>query len=116
MSWGWKSLFKGNIYVASPEIIVRRFTRIRPLTLKGKFRFIYFNPVPPNWRENVLPLMFAMSSSYPMLEEFKLKRMVVTKESFDFLSHSLTNFHVYSLSNCEGVITDVVAIIVRNSK
>jgi transport inhibitor response 1 len=115
-SWGRRSLFIGNIYALSPEIMVRRFTRIRSVTLKGKPRFADFNLVPPNWGADVLPWLVVMSSSYPMLEELRLKRMVVTDESLELLAHSFPNFRVLSLASCEGFSTYGLAIIARDCR
>lgn len=115
-SWGRRNLFIGNIYAVSPEMMARRFTRIRSVTLKGKPRFADFNLVPPNWGADVLPWLVVMSSSYPMLEELRLKRMLVTDESLELLAHSFPNFRVLSLASCEGFSTDGLAIIARDCR
>eukprot|EP01018_Ginkgo_biloba_P015076 Gb_04515 [translate_table: standard] len=115
-AWGRRSVFIGNIYAVSPEIVVRRFPRIRSLTLKGKPRFADFNLVPPNWGADVLPWLLIISSAYPMLEELRLKRMTVTDESLELLAHSFPNFRALSLTSCDGFSTDGLAIIASDCR
>ncbi|CAN0912809.1 Protein TRANSPORT INHIBITOR RESPONSE 1 [Linum grandiflorum] len=47
-SWSRTHVFIGNYYSVSPEIVIRRFPRIRSVTLKDKPRFSDFNLVPDN--------------------------------------------------------------------
>lgn len=108
---GRRSVFIGNMYAVSPEIVVRRFPRLSSISLKGKPRFADFNLVPPHWGADVLPWLRAISSAYPMLEELRLKRMTVTDESLELLALSFPNFRALALTSCDGFTTDGLAII-----
>ncbi|XP_057857660.2 protein TRANSPORT INHIBITOR RESPONSE 1 [Cryptomeria japonica] len=110
-AWGRKSIFIRNMYAVSAEAVVRRFPRLRSITLKGKPRFADFNLVPPNWGADVLPWIHTIASVNPMLEELRLKRMVVTDESLELLAHFFPNFRALSLTSCEGFSTNGLAII-----
>ncbi|KZV36109.1 protein TRANSPORT INHIBITOR RESPONSE 1-like [Dorcoceras hygrometricum] len=44
--WTRTNLFIGNYYSVSPEIVARRFPRIKSVRLKGKPRFSDFNMLP----------------------------------------------------------------------
>ncbi|KAK4338760.1 hypothetical protein RND71_043247 [Anisodus tanguticus] len=68
-----KSVFIGNCYSVSPEIMIRRFPEVRSVNLKGKPHFADFNLVPEGWGAYVEPCIAAMSRSYPCLEEITLK-------------------------------------------
>ncbi|CBI29780.3 unnamed protein product, partial [Vitis vinifera] len=57
-----------------------------------------------------------MAMAYPMLEELRLKRMVMTDESLELISRSFKNFKVLVLSSCEGFSTDGLAAIAANCR
>ncbi|KAF8406072.1 hypothetical protein HHK36_008152 [Tetracentron sinense] len=95
-------LFIGNCYAVSPRRAIQRFPKIRSLVLKGKPRFADFNLVPPNWGAHFTPWVSAMSVAYPWLEKVCLKRMSVTDEDLDLLSHSFPGFKELVLVCCEG--------------
>ncbi|OVA08007.1 Leucine-rich repeat [Macleaya cordata] len=105
------SVFIGNCYSVSPELVVKRFPNIRNVTLKGKPRFSDFNLVPPNWGADIHPWLVAFASAYPSLEELRLKRMTVTDESLEFLAHSFLKFKAISLVSCDGFSTEGIASI-----
>ncbi|KAF9607186.1 hypothetical protein IFM89_033393 [Coptis chinensis] len=114
--WSRTHVFIGNCYSVSPEIVVYRFPNIRSVTLKGKPRFLDFNLVPPNYGADIHPWLGIFASSYPFLEELRLKRMVISDESLEFLSQSFPNFRALSLVSCEGVSTDELLAIATHCK
>ncbi|OVA17400.1 F-box domain [Macleaya cordata] len=109
-------VFIGNCYSVSPERLIARFPKVRALTLKGKPHFADFNLVPHDWGGFVHPWIEAMAKSYPGLEELRLKRMVVSDESLELLSHSFPNFKSLVLVSCEGFTTDGLAAIAANCR
>ncbi|XP_059300954.1 protein TRANSPORT INHIBITOR RESPONSE 1-like [Lycium ferocissimum] len=111
-----KRVFIGNCYSVSPEIMIKRFPEVRSVTLKGKPHFADFNLVPEGWGAYVEPWIIAMSRSYPLLEEIRLKRMVVSDESLELISTSFDNFKLLVLLSCEGFTTDGLAAIAANCR
>ncbi|KAL0353158.1 UNVERIFIED_CONTAM: protein TRANSPORT INHIBITOR RESPONSE 1 [Sesamum angustifolium] len=97
-----QSFFIGNCYSVSPEIVARRFPRIKSVTLKGKPRFSDFNMLPRNWGANVHSWLVVFAKVYPFLEELRLKRMTVTDESLELLAKSFPGFKALTLSSCDG--------------
>ncbi|KAA8515380.1 hypothetical protein F0562_019009 [Nyssa sinensis] len=114
--WSRTHVFIGNCYSVSPEIVARRFPKIRSVTLKGKPRFSDFNLVPQNWGADIHSWLVLFASAYPFLEELRLKRMAVTDESLEFLATSFPNFKALSLLSCEGFSTDGLAAIATHCK
>ncbi|KAA8519890.1 hypothetical protein F0562_014200 [Nyssa sinensis] len=114
--WSRTHVFIGNCYSVSPEIVARRFPKIRGVTLKGKPRFSDFNLVPPNWGADIHSWLVVFASAYPFLEELRLKRMTVTDESLEFLVTSFPNFKALSLLSCDGFSTDGLAAIATHCK
>ncbi|KAL8513473.1 hypothetical protein ACS0TY_012800 [Phlomoides rotata] len=114
--WCRRRIFVGNCYAVSPQIVIRRFPKVRAVEMKGKPHFADFNLVPEGWGAYVHPWIKAMSSAYPFLEEIKLKRMVVTDESLELIARSFKNFKVLVLSSCEGFTTDGLASIAANCR
>ncbi|KAK6124432.1 hypothetical protein DH2020_041852 [Rehmannia glutinosa] len=104
--WTRSKLFIGNCYSVSPEIVARRFPRIKSITLKGKPRFSDFNMLPRDWGANVHSWLVMFAKVYPFLEELRLKRMTVTDESLELLAKSFSGFKALSLSSCDG-FTDI---------
>ncbi|KAL6573924.1 hypothetical protein OROHE_001466 [Orobanche hederae] len=100
--WTRSKLFIGNCYSVSPEIVARRFPRIKSVTLKGKPRFSDFNLLPHDWGANVHTWVVMFAEVYPFMEELRLKRMNVTDESLEFLAKSFPDFKALSLTSCEG--------------
>ena len=82
-----------------------RFPGIRSVTLKGKPRFSDFNLVPADWGADVRPWLSVFATAYPFLEELRLKRMVVTDESLEFLALNFDGFKSLSLLSCDGFST-----------
>eukprot|EP01018_Ginkgo_biloba_P017240 Gb_30742 [translate_table: standard] len=115
-AWSRQRVFIGNCYAASPEILIKRFPRIKSVTLKGKPHFADFNFIPAGWGADVHPWIAAMAKAYPWLEELRLKRMVVTDESLELLAHSFPNFKVLVLTTCEGFSTDGLATIAAHCR
>lgn len=109
-------VFIGNCYAVSPAILTSRFPRIKSVRLKGKPRFADFNMVPTGWGADVHPWLAAMAEAYPLLEELRLKRMVVTDESLNLLAHSFPNFKVLVLTSCDGFSTDGLATIAAHCR
>ncbi|XP_042039512.1 protein TRANSPORT INHIBITOR RESPONSE 1-like [Salvia splendens] len=100
--WTRSNLFIGNCYSVSPEIVARRFPKIKSVRLKGKPRFSDFNLLPQNWGANVHAWLVMFAKVYPSLEELRLKRMTVSDESLDLLARSFPGFKALSLSSCDG--------------
>ncbi|XP_073063373.1 protein TRANSPORT INHIBITOR RESPONSE 1-like [Primulina eburnea] len=109
--WCRSRIFLGNCYAVSPEVVIRRFPEVKALEMKGKPHFADFNLVPDGWGAYFYPWVAAMSVAYPLLEEIKLKRMVVTDECLELISKSFKNFKVLVLSSCEGFSTEGLASI-----
>lgn len=104
--WSRTKIFIGNCYSVSPEIVARRFPKIKSVTLKGKPRFSDFNLVPQNWGANIHDWLIIFAKVYPFLEELRLKRMTVSDESLEFLATSFPGFKSLSLLSCDGFSTD----------
>ncbi|KAL3627636.1 hypothetical protein CASFOL_028999 [Castilleja foliolosa] len=81
-------VFIGNCYSVSPEIVARRFPRIKSITLKGKPRFSDFKLLPQDWGANVHSWLVKFAEVYPFLEELRLKRMHITDASLELLANS----------------------------
>ncbi|CAA0828555.1 Protein TRANSPORT INHIBITOR RESPONSE 1 [Striga hermonthica] len=114
--WCRRRIFVGNCYAVSPDIVIRRFPEVRAVEMKGKPHFADFNLVPEGWGGYVQPWIKAMSAAYPLLEEIRLKRMVVTDEGLELIARSFKNFKVLVLSSCEGFTTDGLASIAANCR
>ncbi|XP_051118831.1 protein TRANSPORT INHIBITOR RESPONSE 1-like [Andrographis paniculata] len=114
--WCRRRVFIGNCYAVSPEIVIRRFPEVKSLEMKGKPHFADFNLVPDGWGAYLYPWIVAMSAAYPMLEEIKLKRMVVTDDCLELISKSFKNFKALVLTSCEGFTTDGLASIAANCR
>lgn len=114
--WSRSKIFIGNCYSVSPEIVARRFPNIRSVTLKGKPRFSDFNLVPQNWGADIHSWLVVFAQVYPFLEELRLKRMVVSDESLEFLANSFPGFKVLSLLSCDGFSTDGLKAIATHCK
>ncbi|GAV86232.1 hypothetical protein CFOL_v3_29665 [Cephalotus follicularis] len=114
--WCRRRVFVGNCYAVSPVMVTRRFPEVRSVELKGKPHFADFNLVPEGWGAYVYPWIEIMSTSYPWLEEIRLKRMVVSDESLELISKSFKNFKVLVLSSCEGFSTVGLAAIAANCR
>ncbi|VFQ89552.1 unnamed protein product [Cuscuta campestris] len=114
--WSRTKVFIGNCYSVSPEIVARRFPRIKSLTLKGKPRFSDFNLVPQNWGADIHAWLVVFARAYPFLEELRLKRMTVSDESLEFLATSFHGFKALSLLSCDGFSTDGIKTIVTHCK
>lgn len=104
--WTRSSVFIGNCYSVSPEIVARRFPRIKSVKLKGKPRFSDFNMLPSDWGANVHPWLVMFAKVYPFLEDLRLKRMTIDDGSLHLLSKSFPNFKALSLSSCDGFTDD----------
>nr|GMC81518.1 protein TRANSPORT INHIBITOR RESPONSE 1-like [Ipomoea batatas] len=114
--WSRTKVFIGNCYSVSPEIVARRFPKIKSLTLKGKPRFSDFNLVPQNWGADIHAWLVVFARAYPLLEELRLKRMTVSDESLEFLATSFPSFKALSLLSCDGFSTDGIEAIATHCK
>ncbi|GAB4831108.1 hypothetical protein Ancab_005119 [Ancistrocladus abbreviatus] len=114
--WSRTRVYIGNCYAVTPEIVSRRFPKIRSVTLKGKPRFSDFNLVPEKWGADIHPWLVCFANDYPFLEELRLKRMSVSDESLEFLAMSFPNFKRLSLLSCDGFSTDGLAAIATHCK
>ncbi|XAR61281.1 hypothetical protein NMG60_11034930 [Bertholletia excelsa] len=111
-----RRVFVGNCYAVSPTIMIKRFPEVRSVELKGKPHFADYNLVPEGWGGDVHPWIVAMSKEYPLLEEIRLKRMVVTDENLELISRSFKNFKSLVLCSCEGFSTHGLAAIAANCR
>ncbi|GMY12999.1 protein AUXIN SIGNALING F-BOX 2-like [Fagus crenata] len=109
-------VFIGNCYAISPEKLITRFPSLKALTLKGKPHFADFNLVPHEWGGYVQPWIEALANSRIVLEELRLKRMVVSDESLELLSRSFPNFKSLVLVSCEGFSTDGLKAIAAHCR
>lgn len=100
----------------SPPIVIRRFRDLRSVSIKGKPHFADFNLVPEGWGAHALPWIAAFSEAYPALEEFRMKRMVVTDEGLELVAKNFKNFKVLVLCSCEGFSTDGLASIAAHCR
>lgn len=114
--WSRREIFVGNCYAVRPEAVIKRFPELRSVKLKGKPHFADYNLVPEEWGGDVYPWIAAMAGAYPLLEELRLKRMVVTDEALELIARSFKNFKVLVLSSCQGVSTDGLATIASNCR
>lgn len=114
--WSRAHVFIGNCYSVTPEIVARRFPKIRSVILKGKPRFSDFNLVPENWGADIHTWLLCFAKAYPFLEELRLKRMSVSDESLEFLAMNFPNFKRISLLSCDGFSTDGLAAVATHCK
>jgi transport inhibitor response 1 len=114
--WCRKRIFVGNCYAVRPDMVIRRFPELRSVELKGKPHFADFNLVPDGWGGYFYPWIAALATAYPWLEEIRLKRMVISDESLEFIAKSFKNFKVLVLSSCEGFSTDGLAAVAANCR
>ncbi|XP_050238211.1 protein AUXIN SIGNALING F-BOX 2-like [Mercurialis annua] len=115
-SWSRTHVFIGNCYAVSPEIVARRFPRIKSVTLKGKPRFSDFNLVPRDWGADIQSWLVVFAQKYPFLEELRLKRMTISDESLEFLGVNFVNFKALSLLSCDGFSTDGIGAIAAHCR
>ncbi|KAI5425112.1 GPI-anchored mannoprotein, partial [Lathyrus oleraceus] len=114
--WCRRQIFVGNCYAVSPVTVTKRFPELRSISLKGKPHFADFNLVPEGWGGFVSPWIAAMACGLPLLEEIRLKRMVITDESLELIAKSFKNFKVLVLISCEGFTTEGLAAIASNCR
>ncbi|KAJ7977499.1 Protein TRANSPORT INHIBITOR RESPONSE 1 [Quillaja saponaria] len=114
--WCRRKIFVGNCYSVCPSMVIKRFPEVRSIELKGKPHFADFNLVPEGWGGYVYPWITAMASSYPWLQEIRLKRMVITDDCLELIAKSFKNFNVLVLSSCEGFSTDGLVAIAANCR
>ncbi|GAA0185971.1 ubiquitin-protein ligase [Lithospermum erythrorhizon] len=114
--WCRKSIFVGNCYALNPSRMIERFPDVRSVELKGKPHFADFNLVPDGWGGCVFPWIISMSRAYPMLEEIRLKRMVVSDECLELIAKCFRNFKVLVLTSCEGFSTDGLAAVAAHCR
>ncbi|XP_074320870.1 protein TRANSPORT INHIBITOR RESPONSE 1-like [Silene latifolia] len=114
--WSRRRIFIGNCYAVSPNNVLRRFKDVRSVTIKGKPHFADFNLVPDGWGAHAFPWISALCHGFPLLEEFRFKRMVVTDEGLELIAKKLKNFKVIVLSSCDGFSTNGLASIAANCR
>ncbi|GKE27592.1 transport inhibitor response 1-like protein, partial [Tanacetum coccineum] len=112
--WCRKRIFIGNCYAVSPRETIRRFPEAKIIELKGKPHFADFNLVPEGWGGYFQPWVVELSKGYPLLEEIRLKRMVVSDDCLELIGKSFKNFRVLVLASCEGFSTDGLAAVAAN--
>ncbi|KAM7262030.1 hypothetical protein ACFE04_021107 [Oxalis oulophora] len=83
------SLFIRHSYAVSPEMVTKRFSKIKSVTLTRKPRY---DLVTDYWGANVHDWLIMFSLKYPFLDELRLKRMSIRDYSFEFLSLNFFGF------------------------
>ncbi|XP_042469842.1 transport inhibitor response 1-like protein Os05g0150500 [Zingiber officinale] len=111
-----RKIFVGNCYAVAPATAVRRFPEVRSATIKGKPHFADFNLVPADWGGGAGTWIQSMAEGWPLLEELRLKRMVVSDDCLELVARSFKNFRVLSLVSCEGFSTAGLAAIAANCR
>ncbi|XP_051135896.1 protein TRANSPORT INHIBITOR RESPONSE 1-like [Andrographis paniculata] len=114
--WTRSSIFIGNCYSVSPEIVARRFSKIKSVRMKGRPRFSDFNMIPRDWGANIHPWLVMFAKVYPSLEELRLKRMTVNDESLELLAESFPSFKALSLSSCDGFTEEGLKAITKRCR
>lgn len=110
-AWTRQQVFIGNCYAVSPQIMIKRFPKIKSVSLKGKPRFADFNLLPPNWGAHLTPWVSAMATAYPLLERLYLKRMTITDYDLTLLANSFLYFKELVMVCCDGFSTGGLASI-----
>ncbi|PWA75721.1 ribosomal protein S12e, 50S ribosomal protein L30e-like protein [Artemisia annua] len=79
--------------------------------LKQEGTIVDFNVVPEGWGGYFYPWVVELSKGYPLLEEIRLKRIVVSDDCLEVIGKSFKNFGVLVLvlASCEGFSTDGLA-------
>ncbi|CAA6654219.1 unnamed protein product [Spirodela intermedia] len=95
-----RRIFVGNCYAVWP----------------GKPHFADFNLVPQDWGGDAYNWVAALAVGCPLLEELRLKRMVVSDECLELVAKSFCNFKVLGLATCEGFTTSGLATIAANCR
>ncbi|KAL8137987.1 hypothetical protein V2J09_003988 [Rumex salicifolius] len=114
--WCRRHVSIGNSYAVSPPILIRRFTDVRSITVKGKHFIADYDCVPEGWGAHALPWIEALAAAYPALEAIRLKRMVVTDEGLDLIGRKLMNLTSLVFYKCEGFSTHGLASIAANCR
>ncbi|KAI3696416.1 hypothetical protein L1987_79430 [Smallanthus sonchifolius] len=97
-----RTVHVSNCYAVSPARVIDRFPNLRSLTLKGKSGVSNPRLVSNDWDGTIDPWIQAMHKSCPLLEELRLKRMVVSDQNLDMISTCFRNFRSLVLSACFG--------------
>ncbi|XP_042464950.1 transport inhibitor response 1-like protein Os05g0150500 [Zingiber officinale] len=103
-----------NCYAVAPAAVVRRFPEVRAATIKGKPCFA--DLLRSNWGGEAGKWIQGMAEGWPLLEELRLKRMVVSDDCLELIAQSFKNFRVLSLVFCEGFSTLGLAAIAANCR
>lgn len=114
--WSRRSVFIGNCYAASPNLLLRRFPKLTSLEMKGRPRFTDFGLVPSNWGAFIQPWIEALAEHYAGLECLRLKRMTVSDESLRIIALAFPNFRSLRLASCDGFTTDGLQWITRHCR
>ncbi|XP_074564970.1 transport inhibitor response 1-like protein Os05g0150500 [Curcuma longa] len=111
-----RKIFVGNCYAVEPAAAVRRFPEVRAATIKGKPHFADFNLTITDWGGGAGRWIQSMAKGWPLLEELRLKRMVVSDDCLEIAARSFKNFRVLSLASCEGFSTAGLASVAANCR
>lgn len=111
-----RRIFVGNCYAVCPRRVVERFPALRAVSIKGKPHFADFNLVPQDWGGDAYHWIATLAAGCPLLEELRLKRMVVSDECLELVAKSFCNFKVLVLATCEGFTTAGLATIAANCR
>ncbi|XP_077214897.1 coronatine-insensitive protein homolog 1b-like [Tasmannia lanceolata] len=94
-------------YSTSPARLMKRFSRLESLKLKGKPRAAMFNLIGEDWGGYVKPWINRISESFNCLKSLHFRRMIVTDADLEVLvrarGHMLLEL---KLDKCSGFSTD----------
>ncbi|OAY73371.1 Transport inhibitor response 1-like protein [Ananas comosus] len=111
-----RRVFVGNCYAVAPAAAVARFPEARAAAVKGKPHFADFNLVPGDWGGGADAWVAAMAEGWPLLEELRLKRMVVSDDCLEALARAFKNLRVLALTSCDGFSTAGLAAIAAHCR
>lgn len=111
-----RRVFVGNCYAVAPAAAVARFPEARAAAVKGKPHFADFNLVPGDWGGGADAWVAAMAEGWPLLEELRLKRMVVSDDCLEALARGFKNLRVLALTSCDGFSTAGLAAIAAHCR
>ncbi|KAK1364973.1 Coronatine-insensitive protein 1 [Heracleum sosnowskyi] len=94
-------------YTSTPAQLLRRFSHIESIKLKGKPRAAMFNLIPEDWGGYVRPWVVGFSRSFVALNSLHFRRMIVLDEDLELIGKSRgRTLQVLRLDKCSGFSTD----------
>ncbi|KAK9060151.1 hypothetical protein SSX86_020855 [Deinandra increscens subsp. villosa] len=109
-----RTVYVSNCYAVSPSRVIDRFPNLRSLILKSNSGISYPRFDSNDWDGTVDPWIDAMCRNCPLLEELRLKRMIVSDQNLDVISTRFPNFKSLVLSSCSGFTIAGLSAIASN--